>query len=100
MDWQSGGRGSGRGARRLAWCVRRSRRRTDAGSRAFDAWPYARGVKLEYIQPGKPVQNAFMDNFNGSFRDECLNLHWFQSLADAKRVIENWREDYNSVRPA
>lgn len=68
-------------------------------SRAFDAWAYARGVKLEYIQPGKPVQNAFIESFNGSFRDECLNLHWFQSLADAKRVIESWREDYNTVRP-
>jgi hypothetical protein len=56
-------------------------------------------VKLEYIQPGKPVQNAFIESFNGSFRDECLNLHWFQSLADAKRVIETWREDYNNVRP-
>jgi putative transposase len=54
-------------------------------SRAFDAWAYARGVKLEYIHPGKPVQNAFIESFNGSFRDECLNLHWFQSLADAKR---------------
>ena len=68
-------------------------------SRAFDAWAYARGLKLEYIQPGKPVQNAFIESFNGSFRDECLNLHWFQSLADAKRVIENWKEDYNTVRP-
>jgi len=45
-------------------------------SRAFDAWAYARGVKMEYIQPGKPVQNAFIESFNGSFRDECLNLHW------------------------
>lgn len=68
-------------------------------SRAFDAWAYARGVKLEYIQPGKPVQNAFIESFNGSLRDECLNLHWFQSLADARRVIEAWREDYNTVRP-
>lgn len=68
-------------------------------SRAFDAWAYARGVKLSYIQPGKPVQNAFVESFNGSLRDECLNLHWFQSLADAKRVIESWRQDYNQVRP-
>ena len=68
-------------------------------SRAFDAWAYARSVKLSYIQPGKPVQNAFIESFNGSFRDECLNLHWFGSLADAKRVIEQWRDDYNRVRP-
>jgi putative transposase len=68
-------------------------------SRAFDAWAYARGVKLSYIQPGKPMQNAFIESFNGSFRDECLNLHWFGSLADAKSVIEEWRQDYNQVRP-
>jgi putative transposase len=58
---------------------------SDFTSRAFDAWAYARGVKPEYIHPGKPVQNAFIESFNGSFRDECLNLHWLQSLADAKR---------------
>lgn len=76
---------------------------TDNGSeftsRAFDAWAYARGVKHEFIQPGKPIQNAFIESFNGSFRDECLNLHWFQSLADARSTIESWREDYNTVRP-
>ena len=62
---------------------------TDNGSeftsRAFDAWAYARGVQLEYIQPGKPTQNAFIESFNGTFRDDCLNLHWFLSLADARR---------------
>lgn len=68
-------------------------------SRAFDAWAYARGVKLRYIEPGKPVQNAFIESFNGSLRDECLNLHWFGSLAQAKRLIESWRQDYNQVRP-
>jgi putative transposase len=68
-------------------------------SRAFDAWAYARGVTLSYIQPGKPIQNAFIESFNGSFRDECLNLHWFGSLSDAKQVIEQFREDYNQVRP-
>ena len=68
-------------------------------SRAFDAWAYARGVKHEFIQPGKPIQNAFIESFNGSFRDECLNLHWFESLGAAKHEIEAWREDYNQVRP-
>lgn len=68
-------------------------------SRAFDAWAYARGVKLSYIQPGKPVQNAFIESFNGSFRDECLNLHWFGDLPDAKQTIEHYRADYNQVRP-
>ncbi len=76
---------------------------TDNGSeftsRAFDAWAYARGVKIEYIQPGKPVQNCFIESFNGTFRDDCLNLHWFLSLADARRTIEAWRRDYNEVRP-
>lgn len=68
-------------------------------SRAFDAWAYARGVELVYIQPGKPTQNAFVESFNRGFRDECLNLHWFVSLRDARRNIEHWRIDYNRVRP-
>ena len=76
---------------------------TDNGSeftsRAFDAWAYARGVKIEYIQPGKPVQNCFIESFNGTFRDECLNLHWFVSVDDARRTIKTWRHDYNHVRP-
>jgi putative transposase len=68
-------------------------------SQAFDAWAYARGVKLEYIQPGKPVQNPFVESLNGTLRDECLNQHWFTSLRDASHTIEAWREDYNGVRP-
>lgn len=76
---------------------------TDNGSeftsRAFDAWAYARGVRISYIQPGKPVQNCYIESFNGTLRDECLNLHWFISLADARRTIEAWRADYNRVRP-
>lgn len=68
-------------------------------SRAFDAWAYSRDIKLEYIQPGKPVQNCFVESFLGSFRDECLNLHWFLSLRDARMEIERWRQDYNRVRP-
>lgn len=76
---------------------------TDNGSeftsRAFDAWAYARGVKLHFIQPGKPVQNCFIESFNGTFRDECLNLHWFTSLHDARCTIERWRRSYNEIRP-
>ncbi len=76
---------------------------TDNGSefrsRAFDSWAYARGVKLDFIQPGKPVQNGFIESFNGTLRGECLNLHWFLSIHDAKRSIEQWRADYNEVRP-
>ena len=65
----------------------------------LDAWAYLRGVKLRFIEPGKPIQNAFIESFNGKFRDECLNEHWFVSLADAQRLIEAWRVDYNTVRP-
>jgi len=67
--------------------------------RTLDAWAYARGVTLRFIRPGKPIENAFVESFNGKFRDECLNEHWFVSLADAKAVIEAWRVDYNTVRP-
>jgi hypothetical protein len=54
---------------------------------------------LHFIEPGKPVQNAFIESFNGKFRDECLNQNWFVSLDDARRIIENWRVNYNTVRP-
>lgn len=67
--------------------------------RTLDAWAYAHGVLLCFIRPGKPVENAYIESFNGKFRDECLNEHWFVSLADAKAVIETWRIDYNTVRP-
>jgi putative transposase len=60
---------------------------------------YARGVTLRFIRPGKPIENAYVESFNGKFRDECLNEHWFISLADAKAAIEAWRVDYNTVRP-
>src|ERR1019366_5675782 len=68
-------------------------------SRAVDQWAYAHGVALHFIEPGKPVQNAFIESFNGKFRDECLNQNWFVSLEDARRIIEGWRVDYNTVRP-
>jgi putative transposase len=67
--------------------------------RTLDAWAYHRGVELRFIRPGKPVENAFVESFNGKFRDECLNEHWFQSIAEAKQIIEAWRSDYNTVRP-
>ena len=67
--------------------------------RLLDAWAYAHGVELRFIEPGKPSQNAFVESFNGRFRDECLNQHWFVSLADAQRTIEQWRQDYNTARP-
>ena len=67
--------------------------------RTLDAWAYARGVTLRFIRPGKPIENAYVESFNGKFRDECLNEHWFVNLADAKLAIEAWRVDYNTVRP-
>jgi putative transposase len=68
-------------------------------SKALDQWAYEHGVKLNFIDPGKPQQNGFMESFNSRLRDECLNEHWFLSLADARRIIEDWRVDYNRNRP-
>ncbi|GAV20070.1 putative transposase [Mariprofundus micogutta] len=77
--------------------------RTDQGpeftSRALDAWAYRHGVKLKLIQPGKPTQNAYIESFNGKFRDECLNDHWFNNMAEARAIIAAWRQDYNERRP-
>lgn len=67
--------------------------------KALDAWAYRLGVRLQFIRPGKPVENAFIESFNGKFRDECLNEHWFTGLNDARFTIEAWRLDYNHVRP-
>lgn len=68
-------------------------------SEAMEQWTDQHGITLAYIAPGKPVQNAFIESFNGRFRDECLNEHWFLDLSDAKAPIDAWRLDYNSVRP-
>jgi putative transposase len=68
-------------------------------SNALDAWAYERGVKLNFIRPGKPVDNAYMESFNGKFRDECLNLHWFMSVGYARAIAEDYRVDYNNERP-
>lgn len=67
--------------------------------RALDQWAYQHGVRLRFIEPGRPVQNAIIESFNGRVRDECLNQHWFLDLADARRIIGAWREDYNTRRP-
>ena len=66
---------------------------------ALDVWAYEQGVKLHFIEPGKPVQNALIESFNGKMRDECLNEHWFGTLVEARQTIEAWRRDYNEVRP-
>jgi putative transposase len=72
---------------------------TEFQSRALEDWAYERGVQLDFIRPGKPVENAFIEAFNGHLRDECLNVHQFASLTDAKTKIEAWRFDYNQRRP-
>jgi len=68
-------------------------------SRAMLAWADENNVRLHFIEPGKPTQNAFVESFNGKFRDECLNENWFKSLDDAREKIERWRIDYNTTRP-
>lgn len=68
-------------------------------SKVLDRWACEHCVELQFIQPGKPVQNAFVESFNGTFRNECLNEHWFISLQEAKELIEAWRVDYNTERP-
>ena len=68
-------------------------------SHAIMRWQEERGVGWHYIAPGKPVQNAFVESFNGRFRDECLNEHMFRGLPMARRIIEAWRLDYNASRP-
>jgi putative transposase len=77
--------------------------RTDNGpeftSRVFMAWAQAHGIRHILIQPGRPMQNGYIESFNGKFRDECLNEHWFGSLTQARSAIATWRLDYNEIRP-
>lgn len=65
----------------------------------FDKWAYENDVILDYFRPGKPTDNPFIESFNGSFRDECLNTHWFLSLKDAYEKINAWVSEYNHFRP-
>lgn len=67
--------------------------------RMMDLWAHHHRVQLDFSRPGKPTDNAFIETFNGSFRDECLNVHWFESIDDARTKIEAWRRDYNESRP-
>lgn len=67
--------------------------------KALDQWAYKQKISLRFIEPGKPMQNGYVESFNGKFRDECLNEHWFIDVFDARRIIEEWREDYNKERP-
>lgn len=65
----------------------------------MDGWAYGKGVKLDFIRPGKPTENAFIESFNGRLREECLNDNQFLTLAEASTIIEAWRRDYNDERP-
>ncbi len=67
--------------------------------KVFDEWAYRHRLKLRFIDPGKPQQNAYIESFNDKFRDECLNEHWFLSLRHAKTLIEGWRKEYHDERP-
>lgn len=72
---------------------------SEFSGRLTDFWAYQNEVKLCFSRPGKPTDNAFIESFNGSLRDECLNTHWFSSIEDAKVTLEAWRIDYNENRP-
>lgn len=72
---------------------------TEFTSKSLDEWAWNRGVKLDFIRPGKPTENAFIESFNGRLRDECLNVNEFVSIDDARQRIEMWRQDYNHRRP-
>jgi putative transposase len=77
--------------------------RVDQGSefvsRDLDLWAYQNDVTLDFSRPGKPTDNAFIESFNGRLRAECLNTHWFLTLEDARKKLEDWRREYNEVRP-
>ena len=68
-------------------------------SRDLDLWAYANDVTLDFSRPGKPTDNGFIEAFNSKLRSECLNAHWFMSLADAREKLEDWRRHYNEDRP-
>lgn len=72
---------------------------SEFASRALDAWAYRYGVELQFIRPGKPAENGFIESFNGRLRDECLNTHVFETLEQARARLASWRQDYNQVRP-
>jgi putative transposase len=72
---------------------------SEFSGRLLDLWAYHCSTRIDFSRPGKPTDNCYVETFNGSFRDECLNLHWFETMEDAKAIIEAWRRDYNETRP-
>jgi putative transposase len=84
-----------RGVPRLLFCDNGS----EFTSQVMDLWAYHNQVKIDFSRPGKPTDNAYVESFNGTFRAECLDVHWFASLTEAKQIIETWRREYNESRP-
>jgi len=72
---------------------------SEFAGRLVDLWAYRRKVTIEFSRPGKPTDNAYIESFNSSLRDECLNVHWFSTLDDAQAKLEAWRQEYNESRP-
>ena len=72
---------------------------SEFSGRTLDLWAYHHKVRIDFSRPGKPTDNSYVETFNGSLRDECLNVNWFDTLAQAKALIEAWRQDYNESRP-
>jgi putative transposase len=72
---------------------------SEFSSQAMDLWAYKSGVRIAFSRPGKPTDNAFVESFNGTFRAECLDAHWFTTLSEARQLVETWRGEYNESRP-
>ncbi len=70
---------------------------TEFTSRHFDSWAYFRSIAIDFIRPGRPVENAYIESFNGRLREECLSQHWFRDLAEARSILRAWRRDYNET---
>jgi putative transposase len=84
-----------RGAPKMLFCDNGS----ELPSQAMDLWAYQNGVRIDFSRPGKLTDHAHVESFNGTFRQECLNAHWFMTLSEAKEIIEAWRREYNESRP-
>lgn len=84
-----------RGVPRMLYCDNGS----EFSSQAMDLWAYQNGVRIAFSRPGKPTDNAFVESFNGTFRAECLDAHWFTTLAETRQIIETWRREYKESRP-
>ena len=84
-----------RGVPKMLYCDNGS----EFSSQAMDLWAYQNGVRIAFSRPGKPTDNAFVESFNGTFRSECLDAHWFTTMAETRQTVEAWRKEYNESRP-